>query len=118
MASKTDKTDEVLFNLHDVYEVEVEPLVEKLLEVCKKYGFPFVCGVCYGQDENGSLIATAGYEVRSRDPLIFNIFSRLVDRPDVTKLLSVALVRLFAKKALLPKVLKPGDKDARSESKK
>ncbi len=102
------RNPEVLFNLHDVFEVEIEPLMKKLQRACKKYDFPFVCGVCYGQNEDGSLIATMGYEVAGRDPLIFRIFSRLVDRPDITKLLAVSLLRLTSKKPKPSKILRSG----------
>jgi hypothetical protein len=44
-----------VFDLEDVYDAEVSPLMAQIIEICKKHRIPMVASFIFGHDDEGGI---------------------------------------------------------------
>jgi hypothetical protein len=86
--------DGIYFDLEDVVASEIEPLIEQINQFCQKHKLPFIFSICYGADEAGAKIITAGLDVGTNDPTVYRAFWTLVDNPELVHLIELAKIRI------------------------
>lgn len=79
------------FDKSDAYELEIQPAMETLVQICNKHHVPFFAAVCIKNDEKGSeykadMYASASNEIRLKNdlfPKFVNVLNGFATVPPV-----------------------------------
>lgn len=72
------------FDLEEVYDTEIAPLMTRIIEICKHYKMPMVASFCYKSDDDGEDFCSTYIEHDNRTiDTYVQMYNCLMKREDV-----------------------------------
>lgn len=74
-----------VYDLSDVYEQQVKPLIKQLFDICDEHKLPFLIGCCYKGDGEGVHYTNSVTVKAERVPLNFYAAARILEEEEFAR---------------------------------